>query len=107
MRPARAARVKTAPCSFAGRRSGPGLAPRDVDVYDARASASARSHELAIPALYIGATHDPVVPALARANDALEVRWVDRGGHVGFTGNAFAEGSVEAAALTSLDGHGV
>lgn len=81
----------------------------DVDDYYARASASARLHELSIPALYLGATFDPMVPAfavepaLARANDRLETRWVDRGGHVGFPGSAFAEGSVEAAALAWLD----
>jgi len=84
----------------------------DVDDYYARASAGPRLHELAIPALYIGATFDPMVPAfavqpaLARANELLEVRWIDRGGHVGFPGSAFTEGSVEAAALAWLEQHG-
>ncbi|HET6585071.1 MAG TPA: alpha/beta fold hydrolase, partial [Nannocystaceae bacterium] len=37
----------------------------DVDDYYARASAAPRLGELAIPALYIGARHDPMVPAFA------------------------------------------
>jgi hypothetical protein len=80
----------------------------DVDDYYARASAGPLLGSLAIPALYIGATYDPMVPAfaiapsLASANDRLEVRWLDRGGHVGFPGDAFAEGSVEASALDWL-----
>lgn len=84
----------------------------DVDDYYARASAGPRLGELAIPALYIGAMHDPMVPAfaiepsLARANDLLEVRWMERGGHVGFPDSAFAEGSVEASALAWLSRSG-
>jgi len=80
----------------------------DVEDYYARASAGPLLGSLAIPALYIGATHDPMVPefaitpSLARASDRLEVRWLDRGGHVGFPGDAFDEGSAEASALAWL-----
>ena len=46
--------------------------------------------ELAVPSLLVAAEHDPLVPAavlrpaLAAPAPALEVRWMRRGGHVGF-----------------------
>jgi predicted alpha/beta-fold hydrolase len=62
----------------------------DVDDYYARASVGPRLGDLAVPSAWFGAREDPMVaastvaPALARAGDALHVRWLDRGGHVGF-----------------------
>lgn len=46
--------------------------------------------EMAIPALVVASESDPMVPArtlrpaLVRASSAVEVRWLRRGGHVGF-----------------------
>ena len=59
------------------------------DYYE-RASAAPRLHALSRPALYVGASGDPMVPkhtvepALARASDQLSVRFHDGGGHLGF-----------------------
>lgn len=70
------------------------VAPRfgweSADAYYASESVSPRLRDLALPSLYVGARHDPMVteptvrPALATASGALDVRWVDRAGHVGF-----------------------
>ncbi len=74
-----------------------------VDDYYARASVGPRLAELAVPSAWLGARHDPmvpestVVPALAGAGEALHVRWIERGGHVGFPD------SVEQIALSWLD----
>lgn len=58
--------------------------------YYAQVSVGGRLDRLAVPALLVAAEHDPMVPAallrttLARPAPALEVRWIERGGHVGF-----------------------
>jgi predicted alpha/beta-fold hydrolase len=60
------------------------------DAYYASESAAPHLARLALPGLYVGATHDPMVPAdtvrpaLARASTSLDVRWIDRAGHIGF-----------------------
>jgi uncharacterized protein len=80
----------------------------DVDDYYAQASVGARLRELAVPSAWFGARHDPMVPeptvtaALADAGDALHVRWIERGGHVGFPRNAEQGGTLEAAVLSWL-----
>lgn len=88
------------------------VAPRhgfvDVDDYYARASVGPHLGQLAVPALWIGARHDPMVTAasvegpLAAAAGRVEVRWLQRGGHVGFPEDATRDGSVEAAVLRWL-----
>lgn len=70
------------------------VAPRfgfaDAEDYYTRTSVGRRLHRLALPSLFVGVPHDPMVlpracrPSLRRASGALEVRWLDRGGHVGF-----------------------
>jgi uncharacterized protein len=58
--------------------------------YYARASVGPRLRQLSVPAMLVACPSDPMVPeasiaaAAAAAGDALEVRWVRRGGHVGF-----------------------
>jgi predicted alpha/beta-fold hydrolase len=58
--------------------------------YYARASVGPRLRQLAVPAMLVATPHDPMVPeasiaaAATAAGDALEVRWIPRGGHVGF-----------------------
>ncbi len=60
------------------------------DAYYASESAAPHLTRLEVPALYVGAVHDPMVPAdtvrpaLRRASAALDVRWVQRAGHIGF-----------------------
>jgi len=87
------------------------VAPRhgfaDAEDYYAKASVGPRLGELVLPSLWIGARWDPMVPAstvepVLSDRLPLEVRWLERGGHVGFPGDVFAEGSVEAAALSWL-----
>ena len=62
----------------------------DAEDYYARTSVGRRLHALTLRSLFVGAPHDPMVlpracrPSLRRASPALEVRWLDRGGHVGF-----------------------
>jgi predicted alpha/beta-fold hydrolase len=62
---------------------------RDLADYDAQSTVAPRLSELRVPALYVGATRDPMVPRAAVEPYAraprLEVRW-GRGGHVGFPG---------------------
>lgn len=71
------------------------VAPRfghaSAEDYYASASVAPRLSELARPTLVVAAERDPMVPAyvvragLAQSkSDRLELRWVDRGGHVGF-----------------------
>jgi hypothetical protein len=61
--------------------------------YDA-VSVGPRLREVKRPALVVAARHDPMVPestvrsSLDRARDAVDVRWIDRGGHVGFPSDA-------------------
>jgi predicted alpha/beta-fold hydrolase len=58
--------------------------------YYESASVAPRLHALAVPALLVQATHDPMVPAatlrpvLQNAPRLLAVRWLERAGHVGF-----------------------
>jgi len=58
--------------------------------YYARASVSPHLARLRMPALLVAAEADPMVPpaalrpSLAAEHGALKVRWVSRGGHVGF-----------------------
>lgn len=53
-------------------------------------SAGPRLREAGLPILYVGSQADPMVPVvtveqhLARAGGAVDIRWVRRGGHVGF-----------------------
>jgi predicted alpha/beta-fold hydrolase len=63
----------------------------DAATYYRRASVAGRLSSLAVPALLVASESDPMVPpsllepVLAEGTpDALEVRWVDGGGHVGF-----------------------
>jgi predicted alpha/beta-fold hydrolase len=84
------------------------------DYYE-RASAAGRLAALARPALYIGASGDPMVPkrtvdgALARANERLTVHFHDGGGHLGFpesfTLGENAPPGVEAQAVAWLLRH--
>lgn len=70
------------------------VAPRfgweSADAYYAAESVGPRLRGLALPALYVGAQHDPMVteptvrPAIGGASAALHVRWIARAGHVGF-----------------------
>ena len=63
---------------------------RDARDYYDRASAAPTLHALRLPALLVAERMDPMVPPhtleppLRQANRHLDVRWVDRGGHVGF-----------------------
>ena len=62
--------------------------------YYARASAAGRLAELRVPALLVNTEHDPMVPAetvrpaLPAHAPGLDVRWLRRGGHVGFPPDA-------------------
>lgn len=66
---------------------------RGADHYYEEASVCSRLDNLAVPALLIAARHDPMVPettvapALESAVPKLDVRWIERGGHVGFPRN--------------------
>jgi uncharacterized protein len=70
------------------------VAPRwgfaGADDYHARASVAPHLGELAAPALLVAVEDDPMVPGeilrpvLARRGHDLEVRWVERGGHMAF-----------------------
>lgn len=61
-----------------------------VEDYYARASVAADLHRLRIPSLLVASQHDPIIPAdtlrpsIEHASPALQVRWIDRGGHVFF-----------------------
>jgi predicted alpha/beta-fold hydrolase len=80
--------------------------------YYATQSAGPRLHELSRPALYLGATSDPMVPkrtvapSLARANARLSIHFHEGGGHMGFP-SAFtlgerAESGIEAQVIAWL-----
>lgn len=66
---------------------------RGADHYYAEASVCTRLAQLCVPSLLIVARHDPMVPeetvapALEKPAPLLDVRWMDRGGHVGFPAN--------------------
>jgi len=63
---------------------------RGADHYYSEMSVCSRLAELRVPSLLISARHDPMVPettvapALEMAAPNLDVRWIERGGHVGF-----------------------
>ncbi len=87
---------------------------RDADDYYASQSAAAVISGVLCPTLYVGSRRDPVIPpatvlpALSRASAAVEVRWLDRGGHVGFPpgtglGGAGGDGRLEDAVLAWLE----
>jgi predicted alpha/beta-fold hydrolase len=60
--------------------------------YYRRVSVAPRLAEMELPSLIVSSESDPMIPAhtlrrvLARASDAVETRWLQRGGHVGFPG---------------------
>lgn len=62
----------------------------NVDHYYSSQSAGPRLREAGVPILFIATQADPMVPAetlephLRRAGSAVDVRWLRRGGHVGF-----------------------
>jgi len=62
--------------------------------YYREASVGPLLERLAVPSLLVASRHDPMVlertlrPALERIPDTLEVRWLERGGHVGFPGDS-------------------
>lgn len=70
------------------------VAPRHgfagADDYYARASVAPQLDRLRVPALLIAAERDPMIlastirPSLGRAGSLLSVRWVQKGGHLGF-----------------------
>lgn len=55
---------------------------------------------LEIPVLFVAGSGDPMIPAwtlrpiLARASSSVEIRWIRRGGHLGFPGEFEIMGSV-------------
>jgi uncharacterized protein len=66
---------------------------RGADHYYEEAGVCSRLAELRVPSLLIAARHDPMVlestvaPSLESAIPMLDVRWIERGGHVGFPAN--------------------
>ncbi len=64
-----------------------------TDYYE-RVSVAPRLASVGLPALVVAAENDPMVPAdtlrgpLARVSDLVTVRWLPRGGHVGFPRDA-------------------
>ncbi|WP_181197778.1 alpha/beta fold hydrolase [Enhygromyxa salina] len=64
-----------------------------VEHYWASQAAGPRLREAAVPILFVATPADPMVPAetlrphLRRAGAGVDVRWVRRGGHVGFPAN--------------------
>ncbi|MBW2453520.1 MAG: alpha/beta fold hydrolase [Deltaproteobacteria bacterium] len=95
------------------------VAPRHgfagADDYYRQASVAPRMAELRIPTLLWCARHDPMVlsrsvaAALTAAPSALELRWSERGGHVGFPGDVTlgldAPPGLEAQAIAWLLAH--
>lgn len=63
---------------------------RDAWDYYARASVGPLLGDLGVPALLVSATDDPMVPAaslhapVATAAKAIDARWIERAGHLGF-----------------------
>jgi predicted alpha/beta-fold hydrolase len=78
------------------------VAPRygfaSAEAYYASESAGPRLGDIGCPALFLATEHDPMVaaptlrPHLAGASRMLEIRWLDRGGHVGFPPRLQVEG---------------
>jgi uncharacterized protein len=86
-----------------------------AEQYYEQVSVGRELHRLALPALLVQRRHDPMVPPwtyethLARKPDALELRWLSAGGHVGYPraidlGESGPRG-VEAQALSWLLRH--
>ncbi|MCG8456690.1 MAG: hypothetical protein MI919_10455, partial [Holophagales bacterium] len=94
----------------------------DTDTYYREASAGPRLHRLRVPALLVAAEGDPMVTSASvraglgswggrRLRDAgLDVRWVEKGGHVGFPDDldlgSEAPPGLEHQVLAWLLGHG-
>jgi len=88
------------------------VAPRfgfdDALHYYGESSVAPRLSSIAIPSLVVAAEHDPMVPAetlrpaLSGAREPLFVRWIDKGGHVGFP----AELGLESQVVDWLIEHG-
>jgi len=63
---------------------------RGADHYYGESSVAPRLGRIEVPSLVVAAEHDPMIPKetllpiLSGARPPLEVRWIDRGGHVGF-----------------------
>lgn len=63
---------------------------QSAEHYYDEASVAPRLGRVEVPSLIVAARHDPMVPAhtlvpvLEGAKPPLEVRWIERGGHVGF-----------------------
>jgi predicted alpha/beta-fold hydrolase len=63
---------------------------RDAEHYYASVSVAPLLDRIGIPALYVFAENDPMVPSsiirpvLFGAGQSAEVRWIERGGHIGF-----------------------
>ncbi len=80
--------------------------------YYERCSAANTLESLEVPALYVGAKHDPMIPydtvspVLRRGNDKLSVIWCESGGHLAFPARFSlggpAELSLEAQCLSWL-----
>lgn len=74
--------------------------------YYREAAVGPRLDRVGVPSLLVAAEHDPMVldhtlrPVLEGVSDVLEVRWVARGGHVGFPRD-FDLGEPAAAGMTS------
>lgn len=70
-----------------------------VDDYYTRMGVAPHLPALQLPALVVAARHDPMVPAWTMADalrepgPAVDVRWLDRGGHVGYPRVDLGEGS--------------
>ncbi len=85
------------------------VAPRhgfaSADDYYARASVGPRLGELRVRAGWFGTRHDPMVtaatvlPSLQLPHPRLDVRWFERGGHVGFPDDVGGGRSLEAEVL--------
>lgn len=83
-----------------------------VDDYYNRMSVGPRLGAMQLPALVVPARHDPMVPAstvadyLEQPGPAVTVRWLERGGHVGYPRVDLGEGTrggVEDEVLAWLD----
>jgi uncharacterized protein len=85
---------------------------RGADDYYAQSSVCWRFSLLSVPSLMVTARHDPmvpedtIVPALETKAPLLDVRWVEKGGHVGFPKNVdigeSGPGSLEPQVVTWL-----
>lgn len=83
-----------------------------VDAYHRTQSAAPHLHALAVPTLYVGSRHDPMIPAatvephLRRGGPNLTAHMLDVGGHVGFPARLALDdhgGALEPSILRWLD----